>query len=196
MIVQHNTPEMLRTFIAVKVSQNKQLTNLLASIQNVLSHMPVKWVSPDNYHITLCFLGSTSVNQVEAITQAIQDTANRYEPFNLSLAGFGYFGSADTPKVLWAGIEPNKTLGLLATDMGALARAAGFSLDEKPFSPHLTLARPKGSGYANTMSKLKKEFGEIPLGNYGITKIYLYQSILGKGGPIYKPISEIALKQG
>lgn len=193
MEIHHKTTETLRTFIGVKIEENQKLTDLVTGLMARLSGKPIKWVSTHNYHITLRFLGSTTPEQVSKIYNAINAVASSHKTFILTLSGIGNFGRSDAPTVLWAGVEKNDNLEIMAASMEMLAREAGFPAELKPFAPHLTLARPKGNGYAEIVRELANEFGEISLGKSTISSIFLFKSLHGQGGPIYLPIFEIPL---
>ncbi|HUW07610.1 MAG TPA: RNA 2',3'-cyclic phosphodiesterase [Williamwhitmania sp.] len=193
MEIHRNTTETLRTFIGVKIEENQQLTDLVSGLKARLSGKPIKWVSPHNYHITLRFLGSTTPEQVSKIYNAINAIVSSHKAFMLTLSGIGNFGRPDAPAVLWAGVEKNDNLEVLAAVIETLVREVGFPEELKPFAPHLTLARPKGNGYADIVKELENEFSKISLGKFTISSIFLYKSVHGQGGPIYLPIFEIPL---
>jgi 2''-5'' RNA ligase len=196
MVIQHNTNELIRTFIAIKITESQALSTLQSKLKAQLNGMKVKWVPPSNYHITLRFIGHTEKLLINRITEELGNAAINYKPFDISLFGFGFFGQSDKPKVLWADVAQNSTLEQLAADTEELVRKLGFSSNFNPYKPHLTLARPRGNGFSDIINELKNKFGMIPLGNYLINSIYLYQSIVGFGDPIYQPIKEIKLLNG
>ena len=97
-----------------------------------------RWVRPVAWHLTLAFLGSVGENQIAELTVRLARAAARHAPFELSIAGGGRFGD----RVLWAGIAGDRrALVGLAASVGAAARRTGIALDERPYRPHLTLAR-------------------------------------------------------
>ena len=104
----------------------------------------VRWVDPASLHLTLAFLGELDDARFEAATQTARPVAGVHAPFTLRLAGLGTFGSARSPRVIWVGLagEKARLLALRAALTDDLA-ARGFPREERPFSPHLTLARIK-----------------------------------------------------
>lgn len=120
-----------------------------------------RWTHPADLHVTLHFLGEMPPARVEAVRLAAAETAARAAPFALSLAGPGTFGPPEAPRVLWCGVAdpagraarsgwtPHpvpEALARLHADLGARLSASGFTLEARPFRPHVTLARGGGPG--------------------------------------------------
>lgn len=102
-----------------------------------------RWVHPADWHITLHFIGETDADRVPAIVRALDESAAGARPFGVRLRGLGTFGPPARPSVLH--VTPDgrhePLRGLHAALGAALARAIGFTPDERPYRPHLTLAR-------------------------------------------------------
>lgn len=95
----------MRLFIAVNLS-----TEAHDAIQSAIDEFPVKnppwrWVSPDNWHLTLKFLGETPAAQLESLNAALYDVARRHDVFEMSLGAFGGFPNLRSPRVLFYNIE-------------------------------------------------------------------------------------------
>jgi 2'-5' RNA ligase len=133
-----------RTFIAVELP-NAARAALQAHIARLGRALPrVRFQSPDSQHLTLAFLGDLDDEHLAAATQSAIAAASTAPPFTLTVAGFGVFGPPYAPRVLWCGVGGD-ILALLRLQ-AALAdelEAAGFPREERPFTPHLTLARLK-----------------------------------------------------
>ncbi len=94
----------------------------------------------DELHLTLHFLGEVSTHDIDTATAAL--AAVRMNAFTIRLSGVGMFPSERHAKVLWAGVEPNADLTALHRSIGkVLAAAIGFQPEDRPYSPHVTLAR-------------------------------------------------------
>jgi RNA 2',3'-cyclic 3'-phosphodiesterase len=133
-----------RTFIAVELP-NAARVALQAHITRLSRALPrVRFQSPESLHLTLAFLGELDDEQVDAATQAAIVAASTVSPFTLTVAGLGIFGPPSAPRVLWCGVggDVPALLRLQAALADRLA-AAGFPREERPFAPHLTLARFK-----------------------------------------------------
>jgi 2'-5' RNA ligase len=101
-----------------------------------------KWVHPEDYHITLQFLGDTPKENIPELISALKKAAAGCSPFELSLKEWGIFGTPASPRVLWAGVSG--ALEKLHALQGAVTAATlplGFAGEARPYAPHLTLAR-------------------------------------------------------
>lgn len=135
---------MTRTFLALELPDAVRST-LRRRIERLARIIPeVRWADPAGLHVTLAFLGELEDIELEAATQAAATVAGLHAPFSLRLAGLGTFGSARSPRVIWVGLagEKARLLALQAAVVDDLA-ACGFPREDRPFSPHLTLARIK-----------------------------------------------------
>ncbi len=134
--------EMERLFIAVKLPAEigRRLGQECAELSEKLKF--AKWTHPLDYHITLQFLGDTPKEQIPALLEALKGLSGKQAPFKLQLKEWGTFGPESAPRVLWAGVsgELGKLQGLQHGVVSATA-PLGFRAEERPYAPHLTLAR-------------------------------------------------------
>ncbi|MEI2325535.1 RNA 2',3'-cyclic phosphodiesterase, partial [Pseudomonas aeruginosa] len=100
-----------------------------------------RWVHRDDLHITLAFLGAAEEAQLEKANRLIADQIGAFHVLPLVFDHFGTFGKKDEPRVLFAGIQESPPLSDLETMVAGCCLEAGFSLDRRPFHPHMTLAR-------------------------------------------------------
>ena len=102
--------EYFRTFIALEIKEN--IKELLAGIQQKIGSEigGIKWVQPNNLHLTLKFLGQTREDKIEDISDILINTADNLNSFNLSVSGLGAFPSSNNPKVIWAGLKADDVL--------------------------------------------------------------------------------------
>lgn len=135
---------MTRTFIALDLSEAAREA-LRRELRRLARALPdVRFVDPASLHLTLAFLGELDDDTLAAVVALSNDVANMAPPFELALADLGVFGPPAAPRVIWAGVggEMHRLLALHARLADALA-AQGFPREQRPFSPHLTLARLK-----------------------------------------------------
>lgn len=101
----------------------------------------LRWTRPEHWHLTLVFLGEVADEAVDALAERLNRTAARHPPLRLSLGGGGRFGQ----RVLWTGVQGDRdALRRLAGSAAAATRRSRLPAEERPYRPHLTLARASG----------------------------------------------------
>jgi 2'-5' RNA ligase len=131
----------MRLFVAV-VPPRPVLLELRAAL-STLPHVDgnLRWTHPESWHITLAFLGEVPKETLPELTERLSRAASRATPMELSVAGGGQFES----HTLWAGLQGDRDrLGRLSETVAAAARRCRVKVDERPFRPHVTLARVRG----------------------------------------------------
>lgn len=145
-----------------------------------------RWPHPDDWHVTLHFLGETSSDKVPGVETALDEAARSTPPFELTLEGFGVFGAPRSPSILWAGLAGplGPLLKLHAALSDSLLREIGFEAEKRPYRPHLTIARKyKGS---DRWDAALLEDGFSPL-SFTVHEAVLFRSRLGRS-PMYEII--------
>ena len=193
----HN-PEQIRSFIAIELSEEakKGLARLRKELEKD-EHKFVKWVDPGGIHLTLKFLGNIPSKQVTDITKAIEEAAQGISPFHLEISGIGAFPNLKQARVFWVGIggELDK-LSRLQQNIDSALAALRFAKEERPFVPHLTLARIREG--ASPLER--RSFGEL-VGSTAFEDKYpvevetvrLMRSQLTPAGAIYTCLSVVGL---
>ena len=176
----------MRSFIALELS--KEIKDELGRLQDELKEAgaDVKWVKPENIHLTLKFLGDIDERKLGDIKKTLAEVASKFAPFEVSLFKLGAFPTLDRPRVIWAGISKG------CSEVEALAA----SLDSAPnFSAHVTLGRVRsGKNKAELKERLLAlEPKEIL---HKITCVALFESTLTPSGPIYVERGRFALEIG
>jgi 2'-5' RNA ligase len=186
--------ETIRAFIALELE--KQIQEKLAEYEVVLkkSGADVKWVKPENIHLTLKFLGYISAEQIAEIKKILVGLKSKPQ-FPFSLDELGAFPSLGSPRVIWVGIEQGKKESAeIAAQLEAEIEKIGIPRENRPFKAHLTLGRmrsPKGKEFLKSkIEELNKNFSPL---NMSAQKITLFQSTLTPTGSIYTPLFEIQL---
>lgn len=136
---------MTRTFIAERLPDAIR-AQLALQIESLKSRLPaaVRWVAPESLHLTLAFLGELDDARLAAAKEATAVAAHEGAPFTLVLTHLGTFGPARSPRVIWAGVTGDiAALGNLQDRLATELELRGFPREDRPFSPHLTLARVK-----------------------------------------------------
>jgi RNA 2',3'-cyclic 3'-phosphodiesterase len=134
----------VRLFVAV-YPPPAALAHLDAALAPCTPDWPgLRWAPVEQWHLTLAFLGEVPDDRVDGLAERLARAAGRTPAMRLRLARFGAFPSARRARVCWAGVEGDvEPLRLLAARASAAARRAGIDVDDKPYRPHLTLARPR-----------------------------------------------------
>lgn len=190
----------IRTFVAIQLEEemHRQLARLIDNLRESVPARAVRWVAPENIHLTLKFLGEVPPAQIDAITEALRRAASTATPFSFELAGFGCFPSARRPRVLWVGIQ--ETSGSLHSLQEAVDKELGklgFKREERGFSPHLTLGRVREEVSASAVREIGQLMEKMELGVIGrqeVTSIHLFKSDLRPTGPIYTSLAELPLR--
>lgn len=142
------------------------------------------WPHPEDYHITLVFLGSADFGQIAELKQTVAPAVKRCSPFNIALNGIGTFGKKQQPRVLWAGVSAGRQLYDLQREVVRACRSAGFHPDERPYKPHITLAKKWTGQSTLDRTILTRRPANV---SWSVRDIVLYRIHPGKQ-PKYEPL--------
>jgi RNA 2',3'-cyclic 3'-phosphodiesterase len=179
----------MRAFIALDLSPS--VRDELGELIQVLSSVrrQVKWVKPDQIHVTLKFLGEIEEETLPPILGAVSGTLSTYRPFIMRVRGVGAFGPGDRIRVIWAGIEEaSGSLALVQRSIEKAVEPLGFPPEERPFKPHLTLGRLRDPIRDPGLSAALAERSGFDGGSFSVDRIVLYSSTLTPAGPIYRAV--------
>lgn len=177
--------ELLRTFVAVKIEPLPPLLQVLKDMKNALSGESIKWVAPNNLHLTLKFLGDTFPSQVDEIGEELNQVSKMFSSFSFQLEGIGFFKNKGIPRILFANIKEGEVLQLLAAEIGNRLANLGFEPETRPFKPHLTLARIKFLKNKKAFYQAVENYRETFFQPVPIIELIFYRSILKPEGPEY-----------
>lgn len=153
----------------------------------------VKPTKPGQVHLTLAFLGDVPDEGVPAMGKAVDDACAATGAIPLQLHGVGAFPNAQAPRVVWAGARPSPPLDALAKRVRDRLDEAGFPSDPKPFRAHATLARvrsPRGlEGLRAFLAARREEALPLKI----LSRVVLFRSDQGPGGPSYHALHEARL---
>jgi RNA 2',3'-cyclic 3'-phosphodiesterase len=166
-----------------------------------------RWARPESLHITLKFIGEQPPERVEAITERLRRVDG--SAFEIRCAGYGFFPTAKAPRVFWIGTQAGPQLAELAGSIDVATAELGILREDRPFSPHLTLARGgagrrsgspklrKGDGPNTTFAVLEKRLAamaELDFGTMTAHEFILFQSQLSPGGSKYTKLQRFPMK--
>ncbi len=153
--------------------------------------LPGKVAPPENWHLTLRFLGSVDEVTYERFISQL-DPAEMGSRFRMALGPMGAFPNSKRATVLWIGVSQGEgELGGLASVCEEAAQAAGLPAEERPFRPHLTLSRIRPQA---DVGSLIESFGDAGIG-WRCETMIVYRSLLGSGGASYEPLEIFELKR-
>lgn len=179
----------LRLFIAVPLPE--PMKGVLEGIQASWKKRAgaVRWVRPEGFHLTLKFLGSVPEAKVDEIREVMERVARDWDPFTVEVEGAGAFPSLRRARVLWVGVsDPQGKLKALFKALERGLRKLGFPEEDRPFHPHLTLGRVKGTA---DLSFVGGE--EVRVGALEVREVVLFKSELRPEGAIYHPLASVPL---
>lgn len=178
----------MRTFITIDIILSDNTLQLLTQLQSNLEHENIRWVNFKGLHLTLFFLGDTTVAQADEIKNVLKSELSSLVPFEIRLHNVGTFGASRNPTVLWVGIENSDRLKTLHSMVSKAVVPLGFVADRRTFKPHVTLGRIKD---ISNLLLLKQNIHELDSSideRILIDKVVFYQSTLTPKGPIYKSL--------
>jgi len=178
----------MRTFIAAEIPAGirRQVTGFIDGHKK--KALPIKWVSYENLHITVKFLGEIDADMKQRITAVLHDVCQLHDRFEIGFSGIGCFPDPRRPRVLWVGIEQGAAqLSALAHDIDERHAALGFK-QEKKFHPHLTIGRIRKPCMVDEI--LAGEFAAEP---FPVGSVTLFRSTLTPEGPRYDPLDTVDL---
>jgi 2'-5' RNA ligase len=182
----------MRAFIALAIPEEAR--QRLVQLQSDLraSRADVKWVEPENLHVTLKFLGEISEEERQAVEHMLRRIATATAPFPLGLSGVGAFPSLGAPRVIWVGLgEGSEAAAHLAQMIEREGASIPIPKEDRPFSAHLTLGRVRSPrGRQELVGRLRQSRWQPPSA-WQVNAVRLYQSVLGSGGPQYTVLAEV-----
>jgi 2'-5' RNA ligase len=195
----------MRTFVALDLDSAIR-ERILAFIQEVSNYAPdARWMSSESLHVTMKFIGE----QPDAIVHQIESSLRTMHsgPFQLGFSGCGFFPTPRAARVFWVGIQADDTLGKLARMIDDSLEKLGIAKENRIFSPHLTLARARGSSGAlgrRKGDKPNRQFGKLQdflakrpapeFGSMTAREFFLYRSQLSSQGSQYTKIAAFNLE--
>jgi 2'-5' RNA ligase len=184
---------MKRIFIAIKVNPGEKLERMISDIKSLLRSERIKWVDPGNNHLTLVFLGDTPESRIGQLSATIGNICSRFPEFGFNLAGTGVFRNYSDPKVIWAGINTSGQLEKLQSFITSGIKSIDFRVEERPFKPHLTIARIKSIIDKENLKSVINKYSDVNFQQVPVKEIILYESILKPEGPVYRKLESFPL---
>lgn len=178
---------MIRLFVGLPLPERTR--ERLAGLAHGLAG--ARWVSPENYHLTLRFIGEVDEGTAADIDEALDHVVAK--PFPLALDGLGSFGRGHRQHTLWVGVERCEGLSHLQAKVESAVVRAGQKAEDRKFSPHVTLARLGNELGAEKLARFVEANALFRDGPFQVDRFCLYESVLGKGGAVYHELRSYPL---
>jgi len=184
----------VRTFIAIKLDGSlhgliEKLINKLAS-----SKAGVKWVVPQNIHVTLKFLGNVEESRLPDVYAACERAAAGSEPMELEIRTMGCFPGLNRPRVVWVGIEKGQeAVKQLQKKVEQELAIIGFPKEDRKFQAHLTIGRVKDQKATGGLRNLIEEEQNVFIGSMRAEKFSVMKSRTLPAGPVYEELMAVPL---
>jgi 2'-5' RNA ligase len=180
----------VRLFFAIELPAEVQAA--LGRLKPKDESRDYRWSDPSLLHVTLAFLGEQPPDRLGVLQGIGLAAAGASHPGTLRLGEVGSFGSRRAPRVLWVGLDGDlQKVSDLQARLAAGLRQAGFAIEDRPFTPHVTLARRR-----------EQARGGPPAGwpptdrarhTFDIDRLTLFESRLSPRGPTYTPLFHFPL---
>jgi 2'-5' RNA ligase len=176
----------MRLFVGIPLADTvvRRLAAVVERLCNNPAHAPdgLRWTEPESWHITLQFLGSASAEQLECLKARLGDVRSEAVPVQL-----GRLGCFDRAGVLFADVAVAPELAALQQRVVSATDRCGFVAEERPFHPHITLARAKRQGRGTDLRKMLQAAGsQPPFTQFPAREFLLYESHTDPGGAKYE----------
>ena len=186
--------ETVRAFIAAQIDNNlrEALSGVIDELEK--SDPYVKWIKPENLHVTLKFLGEVGTDKIDAIKSEMQKTAALEKKFSLLVSGIGVIPNPRYPRVVYSNlVDDRQKLKNLSKRLDEAMARLGFKPEERDFLPHLTIGRVKSFKAKSLLIMKIREFHKREIGRLDVDGVHLIKSELKTTGAIYTEMARAAL---
>ncbi|HUA20917.1 MAG TPA: RNA 2',3'-cyclic phosphodiesterase [Bryobacteraceae bacterium] len=162
-------------------------------LERLLMHLRpaahLKWSPVYNLHVTLKFIGELDEEKLPQLEAALRSVPPRV-PIHAEVKGLGWFPNPHHPRVFWVAVHASDELAVLAREIDEALQTVGIAPEERPFAPHLTLARIKDPVPLQMLRNAIAQLESVEFGSFAIDRFYLFRSQPGSAGSIYTKLSE------
>ena len=182
----------IRSFIAIALPQT--IRHEIAEFQGELKrwNADIRWVRTESLHLTLKFLGSMKPDLIEPVSRILSGVTADIKPFNLTIQNVGCFPNQKNPRIIWIGIGKHSSLDYITEALNVHLEALGFSREQRPFKPHLTIGRVRSLRQLQPVLNQMSSHG-FPARSVGVDSVLLMKSDLKPEGAEYTVLNKILL---
>jgi RNA 2',3'-cyclic 3'-phosphodiesterase len=187
----------MRAFVAIDLADDVRaaLAREQARLKAACAHnRDIRWTRPEGLHLTLKFLGAVERERAASVIAALQ-ALDPFDAFKAEVMGFGFFPDARRPRVLWVGLEAPAALSELAARVETALENLGFARENRPFKPHLTLARFDRPHAPPALTAAVAGSSAGSFGCFEVSEFFLLESRLRPGGAEYFKLARFPVSQ-
>jgi RNA 2',3'-cyclic 3'-phosphodiesterase len=185
----------IRTFIAIDV--DKAICARLVALQETLGQAgsEIKWVEPENLHVTLLFLGEVDDRDLAGVCSAVAECCKEHSPFRMSIEGADCFGNRRRPRTLWVGVgQGAQEICALHDDLEPpLLQLGCYRREKRKYTPHLTLGRVRSDRPNDQLASALTQQSKWKGGEMSVSEVLVMSSELASAGPTYTVMSRAKL---
>lgn len=183
--------EKSRLFIAFPVKYSIPLVECLKELKSALNHEQIKWVAPENLHMTLLFLGDVENSRLDTVCKTMDKSITGRKGFACEVSGIGVFRDFRNPRVIWMGLSPVEPFRSLYQSLAPVAELLGIETGH--FKPHITIGRIRKIYRKDVLKCVVEKYHDRSLDVFPADRIILYKSVLRQEGPEYTPVHRVML---
>lgn len=185
----------MRTFIAVGLTDD--IRSSIAGVQSEFRKhdLDVKYIKPENIHITLKFLGEVAEDKVDGVCENIKVSMEGFKKFNISVDSVGVFPGFKSPRVIWLGVsEGSGKLSGLNRSIEETFSSRGFEREKRIFSAHMTIGRVRSLKNVKLLARTVEGMSGLRIGRFLVEDVRIIKSDLTPEGPVYSVLKKVMLK--
>ena len=182
----------MRLFTAIDLP-----SEIIANLDSLLARLKptarINWSPIENLHITTKFIGEWPEDRLPELTTALHALPAR-PAIPIAIEKLGFFPNPHAPRVFWAGVHAGEPLAQLARETEDALAALGIAKEQRPYSPHLTLARIKTPGRQAALLQAVAALPSLDFGRYTADRFFLYRSKTAPSGSVYTQLAEFPFR--
>jgi len=166
----------------------ERIATAQSELRATLARNAVRWTRPEQFHVTLKFLGDVDVTRINELRAAVESSISRLSAFQLNAEGIGFLPKLRRARVVWAGVtSPGAELGTLFQVVQQAAQKFSNEINEEKFSGHITLGLVKTlkGGDAKALETLALKIVQNQFGKWIAQSVELMRSELSAAGAVH-----------
>ena len=183
----------MRMFLALDINEStrRELAQLKTLLTKQIKGCKANWVTPENLHVTLKFLGDVEDSKINDVCTAVDEVARRFEPIEFDVKGVAALPNRGGLRMFWADVsEPSDQMAKLFKEIELALQPLGFDRERRTFCPHITLARINHIADVSLARQAVAKLTEKEFGRVRPDCVTIYTSTLTRQGPIYTPMAK------